>query len=188
MKFIFQTRLLSVLCGHSVFSFPPQRPMTSDFEGFSIPDFIHYIYFPILILLKEPVFPFLMFGAKHGNYLVPFLKHLWYDAVVDWGLSTRCQHSTTRLSRRRCLKPSISIQNITPNTGWIIYTSIPILYKHIKNSLFYQTDKHSMTKLRIPQLVMRILHEHRCQHVQIAYILFLNRCTINTSCLLYNDL
>ena len=24
----------------------------------SIPDFIHYIYFPILILKKEPVFPF----------------------------------------------------------------------------------------------------------------------------------
>ena len=39
-----------------VFSFPPQRPMTSDFEGFSIPDFIHYIYFPILILRKESVF------------------------------------------------------------------------------------------------------------------------------------
>ena len=35
-----------------VFSAPPQRPMTSDFEGFSIPDFIHYIYFPILILEK----------------------------------------------------------------------------------------------------------------------------------------
>ena len=30
--------------------------MTSDFEGFSISDFIHYIYFPILILEKEPVF------------------------------------------------------------------------------------------------------------------------------------
>ena len=29
--------------------------MTSDFEGFSIPDFIHYIYYPILILEKEPV-------------------------------------------------------------------------------------------------------------------------------------
>jgi len=43
--------------------------MTSDFEGFSIPDVIHYI----LILEKEPVFPFLMFSAKHGNYLVPFL-------------------------------------------------------------------------------------------------------------------
>jgi len=47
--------------------------MTSDFEGFSIQAFIHYIYFPILILEKEPVFPFLMFGAKQGNYLRPFL-------------------------------------------------------------------------------------------------------------------
>ena len=51
-----------------VFSSPPQRPMTSDFEGFSIPDFIHYIYFPILILEKEPVFRFLMLSAKQGNY------------------------------------------------------------------------------------------------------------------------
>ena len=32
----FSVRLLSVLLGHSVFSSPPQRPMTSDFEGFSI--------------------------------------------------------------------------------------------------------------------------------------------------------
>ena len=38
---------------------PPQRPMASDFEGFSIPDFIHFIYFPILILEKEPVFSLL---------------------------------------------------------------------------------------------------------------------------------
>ena len=28
-----------------VFSSPPQRPMTSDFEGFSIPGLIHYIIF-----------------------------------------------------------------------------------------------------------------------------------------------
>ena len=55
----FSIRLLSVLRGHSVFSSPPQRPMTSDFEGFSIPDFIHYIYFHILILEKEPVFSIL---------------------------------------------------------------------------------------------------------------------------------
>ena len=48
---------LSVLRGHWFFSSPPQWPMTSDFKGFSIPDFIHYIYFPILIE-KEPVFPF----------------------------------------------------------------------------------------------------------------------------------
>ena len=56
IEYYFSVRLLSVLRGHSGFSSPPQRPMTSDFEGFSIPDFIHYIYFPILILEKEPVF------------------------------------------------------------------------------------------------------------------------------------
>ena len=39
-----------------VFSSPPQRPVTSDF---SIPDLIHYIYFPILILEIEPVFSLL---------------------------------------------------------------------------------------------------------------------------------
>ena len=55
----FSVRLLSVLRGHSVFSSPPQRPMTSDFEGVYIPDFIHYIYFPILILEIEPVFSLL---------------------------------------------------------------------------------------------------------------------------------
>ena len=57
----------------SFLSSPPQRPMTSDFEGFSIPDCIHYIHFPILILEKEPVFSFLMFSDKQGYYLVPFL-------------------------------------------------------------------------------------------------------------------
>ena len=35
----FIVRLVSVLRGHSFFSSPPQRPMTSDFEGFSIPDY-----------------------------------------------------------------------------------------------------------------------------------------------------
>ena len=39
----FSVRLLSVLRGHSFFPSPPQWPMTSDFEGFSIPYFIHYI-------------------------------------------------------------------------------------------------------------------------------------------------
>ena len=61
--------------------------MTSDFEGISIPDFIYYIYYPILILEKEPVFPFLLLSAKQGNYLIPFLLRLWYEAVIDWGLN-----------------------------------------------------------------------------------------------------
>ena len=39
-------RLLSVLRGHSIFPSPPRRSMTSDFEGFSIPDLIHYIFVP----------------------------------------------------------------------------------------------------------------------------------------------
>ena len=59
MFFVFFRVRLSVLRGHSFFSSPPQRPMTSDFEGFSIPDFIHYTYFPILIFEKEPVFSLL---------------------------------------------------------------------------------------------------------------------------------
>jgi len=41
-----------------------------------------------------------MLSAKQGNYLVPFLKRGWYDAVLDWGLNpggsrTRSQHYTT---------------------------------------------------------------------------------------------
>ena len=82
--FVFCVRLLLLLRGHLFFH--PQQPMTSDFEGFSIPDFIHYIYFPILILEKEPVFSFLMFNAKQGNYLIQSTS-LWYDMVLDWGLN-----------------------------------------------------------------------------------------------------
>ena len=97
---------MSVLRGHSVFSSPTQRPMTSDFEGFSIPDAIHYIYFPILIREKEPVFPFLMFSAKLGNYWYHCLTSLVWRGLllgIEPGTShTRCQHSTTRLSRRLC--------------------------------------------------------------------------------------
>ena len=39
----------------------PREVRYPDFEGFSIPDFIHYIYFyiPILILEEEPVFSLL---------------------------------------------------------------------------------------------------------------------------------
>ena len=50
-------RLLPVLRGHSFFSFPPQRPMTSDFKGFPISDFIKYNYCSIL-RERARVFPF----------------------------------------------------------------------------------------------------------------------------------
>ena len=63
--------------GHSVFSSPPQRPMTSDFEGFSIPDFIHYIYFPILILdLLD-----LLFDQHYHYCVVSVQDHLGHSCL-----------------------------------------------------------------------------------------------------------
>ena len=62
--------------------------MTSDFEGFSFPDFIHYIYYPILILEKEPVFPFLMFNVKQGNY--------WYHFYNAFGMTQSLTGDWTR--------------------------------------------------------------------------------------------
>ena len=51
--YFFSVRLLSVLRGHTVISSPPQQPMTPDFKGF-----LYQILSIILILEKEPVFPF----------------------------------------------------------------------------------------------------------------------------------
>ena len=45
----------------------------------SILDIIHYIIFFILILEKEPVFPFLMFNAIQGNY--------WYHFYNVFGMT-----------------------------------------------------------------------------------------------------
>ena len=57
--FVWRSTFVGSAWSFGFFSSPLQRPMTSDFEGFSIPDCIHYIYFPILILKKEPVFSLL---------------------------------------------------------------------------------------------------------------------------------
>ena len=50
--------------------------MTSDFEGFSIPYFIHYIFFSILILQKEPVFPFECWVLNKGTTGTIFITSL----------------------------------------------------------------------------------------------------------------
>ena len=98
--FFFSIWLLSVLHGHSVFSSPP--PTSNDFLSLI---FINHIYFPIIILEKEPLFPFLMFSAKQGNCWYHFYNSSvgrgpWLG--IEPGTSrTRSQHSTTRLSRGR---------------------------------------------------------------------------------------
>ena len=60
--------------------------MTTDFEEFSIPDFIHCICFPTLILEKEPVVSLFDVKCQTRELLVPFLLRLWYDAVLAGGL------------------------------------------------------------------------------------------------------
>ena len=87
------------------FFIPATTANDLNFEGFTIPDLIHYIYFPILILEKEPVFPFLMFSAKQGNYWYHFYNvfGMTRSLTGDWtrDLPHSSQHYTTRLSRRR---------------------------------------------------------------------------------------
>ena len=95
----FSIWLLSVLRGHSVFSSPPQRPMTSDFEGFSIPDFIHYIYFPILIIEKEPViFPWECSELNKGTTGTIFITSLvWRGPWLGIERGTSLPHSKPAL-------------------------------------------------------------------------------------------
>ena len=52
-----------------------QWPQTS--KDFLSQMFFHYIYFPILILEKEPVFPYWMFSDKQGNYWYHFYNGPW---------------------------------------------------------------------------------------------------------------
>ena len=79
-----------------------QWPQTSkDFYTRSYPLY----YFLILILEKEPVFPFSMLSAKQGNLTgTIFITSLVWRGPwlgIEPGTSrTRCQHSTTRLSKR----------------------------------------------------------------------------------------
>ena len=50
----------------------PQQPMTPDIKDYH-PKFIHYYFCPIIILEKNPVFPFSCSVLHKGTLLVPFL-------------------------------------------------------------------------------------------------------------------
>ena len=55
-----------------VFCIPATTANDLQLRRISIPDFIHYIFCPICIVQKEPVFHFLMLSAKQGNYWYHF--------------------------------------------------------------------------------------------------------------------
>ena len=59
----FSVRLSFVLRGHSVLSSPPQRPMTSDFEGFLSQILSITLFILSVFLRKSQFFPFLMLSA-----------------------------------------------------------------------------------------------------------------------------
>ena len=73
-NFFFSVRLLSVLHGHSVFSSPRPQPSKVFY-----PRFYPLHFCSILILQKEPVFPFLVLSAKQGNY--------WYHFYNVFGMT-----------------------------------------------------------------------------------------------------
>ena len=81
-----------------------QWPTTS--KGFLSQILPITFFFPILILEKEPVFPFLMLSGKQGYYWYHFYNVFGMTqslSGIEPGTSyTWSQHSTTRLSRRRC--------------------------------------------------------------------------------------
>ena len=104
--FFFSVRLLSVLRGHSVFSSPPQRPMTSDFEGFFYPRFyLLHLFSYLNSWERASIFPFECSVLNKGTTGTIFIMSLVWRGLwlgIEPGTScTQSQHYTTRLSRRR---------------------------------------------------------------------------------------
>ena len=86
------------------FSSPPQRPMSSDLEGF-LYQILSITFFSYLNLEKEPVFQFqcwVLNKGTTGNIVITYLVWRGPWLGIEPGTPrTRYQHSTTRLSRRR---------------------------------------------------------------------------------------
>ena len=70
--FFFSVRRLSDLHGHSVFSSPPQRPMTSHFEGF-LYQILSLTLFSYLNSWERASFSFFNVECQTRELLVPFL-------------------------------------------------------------------------------------------------------------------
>ena len=80
MKYdFFNVRLFDSSAWSFVFFIPTTTANDLRLWRISIPDFIHNIYFPILLLEKEPVFTFSMLSAKQGHY--------WYHFYNVFGMT-----------------------------------------------------------------------------------------------------
>ena len=97
--------LFSVCLCHSGFSSPPQRPITSDFEGFLYQILSITLFSYLNSWERASSFPFLLLSAKQGNYWYHFVTSLVWrgprPGIEPRTSRTRSHHSTTRLSRRR---------------------------------------------------------------------------------------
>ena len=116
----FLTKLLSVLRGHAFFSSLPQRPMTSNFEGFSIPDCIHYIYFSYLNSWERAsIFPFECSVLNKGTTGTIFITSLVWRSPWTQDLS----HSKPSLyhyatTRRRLVQDEWTCFSCFYHTQW----------------------------------------------------------------------
>ena len=101
---LFSVILLSVLCGHSVFPSPPQRPMTSNFEGF-LYQILSIKLFSCLNSWKRAstsLFQcWVLNKGSTGTILITSLVWRGPWLGIEPGTSrTQSQHSTIRLSRK----------------------------------------------------------------------------------------
>ena len=96
---------LLVLRGHSVFS--SRATTANDLRLWRIfyPRFYPLLFYPIVILEKKPVFPFFNAECQTTTGTIFVTSLVWCSpwlGIEPGTSSTRCQHSTTRLSRRLC--------------------------------------------------------------------------------------
>ena len=74
--FCFSVRLLSLLRGHSVFSYPPPRPMTSNFEGFLYQILSITLFFYLNSWERASIFPFQCWVLNKGTSGTIFITSL----------------------------------------------------------------------------------------------------------------
>ena len=91
-------QLLSVMRDHSVFSSPPQRPMTSDFEGL-IYQILSITSFSYLNSSERASISLSMLSAKQGNYWYHFYNVLGMTRSLTGDWTRDLPHSKPALYR-----------------------------------------------------------------------------------------